>query len=711
MQRLPTLDDAPDDAPGAASPFDGRPFTASQHFRLALYATIAHALDVFADGDLAAALDACPFLEDYVDDIAGRLGDEAGLPFAPRWRDALAHWEAQAERAGASLPLLNLRRAGLGALEAELWLATGLIEEDPRFAQLFAHAQREQMQGRDGRPSVGLLLAWWREDEEGGDRVDAVRRALHRLIDLGLLQVPNPEAPRPEWTPLPTLAAWDALRGEDPGGRGPRLHPIDTLARLEDYLPPHEALHPQAVLEALHAARTPPLLLLRGPRHNGRKTFAGAMARALGRPLLVAGDAPWEDETRWQLFGALAALHGAMPLVEADLAPGEQRHLPPLPLCDAPLVVVTGRHGAWSDGGGRAVLEAALPLPGPHQRLRHWRLALPAEDAQALADAAALRLPAGQVRRVAAAAEGFARMAQRTRIGRDELRQACRSLQTARLDTLATRLQDARGLDELILDDAGREEVDAVLERCRWREALAADALTTSTSGVGVRALFAGPSGTGKTLAARAIAAELGKDLYRVDLSATVNKYLGETEKNLNQALDAAEELDVVLLLDEGDALMANRTDVGSSNDRYANLETNFLLQRIESFEGILLVTSNAADRIDRAFARRMDAVVHFRAPDALRRYELLCLHLGDAAMPGIDDAWLQDAATRCALSGGQWRNVVLHARLLALRAGRGIDAEHLQAALQREYRKSGASCPLRPIERRLRMAGGQGGG
>jgi hypothetical protein len=709
MHRLPTHDAAPE----ITGPFADRPFAPAQHFRLALYATIAHALDVFADGDAASALEACPFLEDYLDDIAGCLGDDAGLPFAPRWRAALAAWEAQAERAGVALPLSSLRRAGLGALEAELWLATGMIEEDPRFAQLFAHAQRDQVQGRDGRPSVGLLLAWWREDADGHDRIDAVRRALHRLIDLGLLQVPNPEAPRPEWTPLPTLAAWDALRGEDPGGRGPRLHPLDTLPRLEDYLPPHDALHPQAVLEALRAARTPPLLLLRGPRHNGRKTFAGALARALGRPLLVAGEAPWEDETRWQLFGALAALYDAVPLVEAELAPGEQRRLPPLPLCDAPLIVVTGRHGAWADAGGRAVLEVALPLPGPQQRLHHWCRALPAETPQSLSDAVALRLPAGQVRRVAAAAEGFARMAQRSRIARDDLRLACRSLQTARLETLATRLEDARGLAGLILDDAGHEEVDAVLERCRWREALAADVATTAASGVGVRALFAGPSGTGKTLAARAIAAELGKDLYRVDLSATVNKYLGETEKNLNQALDAAEELDVVLLLDEGDALMANRTDVGSSNDRYANLETNFLLQRIESFEGILLVTSNAADRIDRAFARRMDAVVHFRAPDALRRYELLCLHLGDAAMPGVDDAWLQDAATRCALSGGQWRNVVLHARLLALRAGRAIDAEHLQAALLREYRKSGASCPLRPLHplpRHLRMAAGQGG-
>lgn len=711
---MPSTDPLDSTGPATQSTaFAGRPFTAAQHFRLALYVAIAHVLDAYVDSDVDTAIEICPFLEEYLEQIAGSRDahapqdqlHESGIAstLAARWRRALHAWEMRAEAAGAALPLLALRRAGLSALEIELWLACGLIEEDPRFGQLFADAQRTQLPGAGSRPGVGLLLAWWREDAEDGDRIDAVRRAVHRLIDLGLLQVPNPEAPRPEWTPLPTLAAWDALRGEAPSGRGPRLRLLDSLPHLHDYQPPHPGLRSQAVLEALRNARTPPLLLLRGPRHNGRKTFAGALARALGRPLLIAGDTPWEDEMRWQLFGALAALHGALPLIEADLAPGEQRRLPPLPLCDAPLIVVTGRHGAWADAGGRPVLELALPLPAQAQRLHHWRQALPAQPDDALQEAAALRLGAGQIHRVALAAEGLARMAQRARIVRDDLRLACRTLQSARLETLATRLEDARGIDAVILDESGREEIDAVLQRCRWREALAADADT----GVGVRALFAGPSGTGKTLAARAIAAELGKDLYRIDLSAAVNKYLGETEKNLNQALDAAEELDVVLLLDEGDALMANRTDVGSSNDRYANLETNFLLQRIESFEGILLITSNAADRIDRAFARRMDAVVHFRAPDALRRYELLRLHLGDA---DVDEIWLQDAATRCALSGGQWRNVVLHARLLALRAARGIDAELLHAALQREYRKNGANCPLRPLERHLRLAG-QGGG
>ena len=133
-----------------------------------------------------------------------------------------------------------------------------------------------------------------------------------------------------------------------------------------------------------------------------------------------------------------------------------------------------------------------------------------------------------------------------------------------------------------------------------------------------------------ETLAARVLATELELDLYRLDLSAIVNKYIGETEKNLNQVLSRAEELNIILLLDEGDSLLTNRTAVQSSNDRYANLETNFLLQRIESFEGILLITTNALHRIDSAFQRRMDVLVEFRMPEPEERRQIWRMHLPD---------------------------------------------------------------------------------
>jgi SpoVK/Ycf46/Vps4 family AAA+-type ATPase len=183
-------------------------------------------------------------------------------------------------------------------------------------------------------------------------------------------------------------------------------------------------------------------------------------------------------------------------------------------------------------------------------------------------------------------------------------------------------------------------------------------------------------------------------DIYRVDLASVVNKYLGETEKNLGRIFSLAEELDVILLLDEGDALLARRTAVQTSNDRYANLETNYLLQRIESFEGIVLLTTNAGDHIDSAFQRRMDVVVDFRAPEAPERWVIWQLHL--PTDHEIDGTLLREIAARCPFTGGQIRNAVLHAAMLALDQGASMRTEHLEAAVQREYRKSGAVNPLR---------------
>ena len=167
-----------------------------------------------------------------------------------------------------------------------------------------------------------------------------------------------------------------------------------------------------------------------------------------------------------------------------------------------------------------------------------------------------------------------------------------------------------------------------------------------------------------------------------------------ETEKALERALSAAEELDIVILLDEGDALMARRTDVGNANDRYANLETNFLLQRIESFGGILLVTSNDAERIDPAFARRMDSAITLRPPDQVRREAILASHLGADAR--VSAGLVRDIACRCVLTGGQIRNIALHARLLGLEAGDRVGDRELRSSLEREYRKLGSPCPLR---------------
>ena len=294
-----------------------------------------------------------------------------------------------------------------------------------------------------------------------------------------------------------------------------------------------------------------------------------------------------------------------------------------------------------------------------------------------------------ELARVSAAAQD------RTALSGADLRAAVRSVNREALERLATCLPPLHSAAPPILSPVAAAELRTLVLRCRHRASLAdaAGGPLRGTLSRGVRALFIGPSGCGKSLAARHLAASLNLDVYRVDLAAVVNKYVGETERNLEQVLARAEELGVVLLLDEGDALMTKRTDVTTANDRYANLETNFLLQRLETFDGIAIITTNAGSRIDSAFLRRIDATVEFVPPDADQRWQIWLTHL--PARHVVSPALIEQIARRCSLTGGQIHNAVLHATLLSLDRDAPAGDEDVTTAVRREYRRSGASCPL----------------
>ena len=201
----------------------------------------------------------------------------------------------------------------------------------------------------------------------------------------------------------------------------------------------------------------------------------------------------------------------------------------------------------------------------------------------------------------------------------------------------------------------------------------------------GVRALFEGPSGTGKTLAARVLAAELGRDLYRVDLSQVVSKYIGETEKNLRRVFDAAEEGGAILLFDEADALFGKRTEVRDSHDRYANIEVSYLLQRMESYRGLAILTTNMKSVLDTAFLRRIRFIVHFPFPDMGHRAEIW-RRIFPVKTPteNLDNSKL----ARLNIAGGNIRNIALHAAFLAADAGQPVGMRHLLHAARGEYSK-----------------------
>jgi hypothetical protein len=672
--------------------FAALPGNATTHFKLCFLAAVLHVIDQLSRnlGSLEDVLDQFPFLRDYLDEIE-HLGCD-GAPSAATtesWIDSLARWELGVQ---AHLPLRALRDAlGLDDGAVTLLFAIGLIEEDPRFGFVIECAQ--PVSPGQHRPTLGLLTAWWRD----ADAVTLVRDRVRTLLDSGLIQVINGEAPRLQWVFQSPPAVWDALRGEMRSSPAPwlRFTPRQELPALEELIVAEPLRRAIETVPSLLRSGDAKAVIVRGPQHNGRRTVVRTIAGELGRGVLELRGPLRADDERWALAGTLATLAHAMPLVLIDLALGETAEVAELVACDSPVAVVLGKHGAVTGEAVAGAITLSVEMPGPGERQILWQKSLAEQTEKESATLARrFRMTSGNIRTAAALSRSYALLENRRRVTAADVRVASRALHRE-IETLATFLPAAGGWESIGASPETLDELRNLEARCRHREQIQHHVGPTlgRQLNCGVRALLAGPSGTGKTMAAKLLASTLEMDLYRLDLASVVNKYIGETEKSLNQLFSRAEELDVILLIDEGDALLTNRTAVQSSNDRYANLETNFLLQRLESFEGILLVTTNAANRIDSAFQRRMDVVVEFRMPSPQERWLIWNLHLPPVHQVG--HGWLQEAAVRCALSGGQIRNAVLHASLLALDEGRSVSTGHVELALHREYRKTGTVCPL----------------
>jgi SpoVK/Ycf46/Vps4 family AAA+-type ATPase len=255
------------------------------------------------------------------------------------------------------------------------------------------------------------------------------------------------------------------------------------------------------------------------------------------------------------------------------------------------------------------------------------------------------------------------------------------------LGALADRLVPGYGWDDIVLPDDVMQQVrelagqvaarTQVYERWGFGQRLA--------RGRGIAALFSGPSGTGKTMTAEILARHLDLDLYRIDLAGVVSKYIGETEKNLRSIFDAAEQSGAILFFDEADALFGKRTEVRDSHDRYANIEVNYLLQRMESYRGLAILCTNRRTSLDRAFLRRLRFLIEFPFPDAENRRRIWQKMFPPAAPLGALDF---NALARLEVPGGNIRNIALNAAFLAARSGEPIADAHVLHAARREYAK-----------------------
>jgi SpoVK/Ycf46/Vps4 family AAA+-type ATPase len=260
-----------------------------------------------------------------------------------------------------------------------------------------------------------------------------------------------------------------------------------------------------------------------------------------------------------------------------------------------------------------------------------------------------------------------------------------------RLGQFAKRMTVTQTWDDIVLPQDQLDSVIELMARIRQRRTVYEQwgFAAKVGKGLGVSALFSGPPGTGKTMVAGLIAKDLGLELYQVDLSRIVSKWIGETEQNLAALFDAAEAGHAILLFDEADSLFGKRTDVKSSNDRNANLETNYLLQRLEGFTGICLLTSNHESHIDPAFQRRLSLHLRFELPDDAERAQLWRAMLPGAA-PVAGSVDFAALGRRYAMSGGYIRNAALRAAFLAADEGAVISAAHLERAARVEYEGMG---------------------
>lgn len=269
----------------------------------------------------------------------------------------------------------------------------------------------------------------------------------------------------------------------------------------------------------------------------------------------------------------------------------------------------------------------------------------------------------------------------------ESLWDACRSQSRPSLEQLAQRIQPAATWEELVLPDQQKQILREIAAHVRQRGKVYQtwDFASKGARGLGISALFAGISGTGKTMAAEVLAQELRLDLYRIDLSSVVSKYIGETEKNLRRVFDAAESGGAILLFDEADALFGKRSEIKDSHDRYANIEVSYLLQRMEAYRGLAVLTTNLKEALDTAFLRRIRFVVQFPFPDAAQRREIWRrIFPENTPREGLD----LERLGRLNVAGGNIRNIALNAAFLAADGGEAVQMKHLLAAARSEYMK-----------------------
>jgi hypothetical protein len=623
--------------------------------------------------------------------------------------DAAVHLPATAR-------LIWLRdRYDLTIFDLDVLLLALAPELDRRYEQTYAYLQNHVSRGW---PTVDLALQLFSADAaqrlQDRRRFDPTAPLLaHGLLHLGAEPEPAGASLLTHTLRLDEQIVRFLLHQDGPDARlTPFCHLLAPVMAEPALLHPQQASLTALALAATQAAQ-PLWLYFQGADRERQRATANALAADLGARVLLV-DLPQALARKVDLAALLphlwryAALYQVVLLFEGmdELAAGDAGVYRLLLTTEAPGGSVTILCGTepWRSEPHMAATVFSLPFPKLDftERQAHWQhalaqlgVAVPPTTLATLGDR--FQLTTGQIRAAAQLAQrqaqwqGAARAEGTFALTQSDLFQAARAQTGHHLATLARSITPRYAWADLVLPADVLAQLHEIAQRVAYRQQVL-DGWGFErklASGTGIAALFAGPSGAGKTMAAEVIAHEVGLDLYQIDLASVVSKYIGETEKNLSRIFAAAEDANAILFFDEADALFGKRSEVSDAHDRYANIEISYLLQKMEEYAGITILATNLRQNLDEAFLRRLAFAVHFPFPDAESRRRIWA-GVWPPQTPLAADVDCARLAERCKLSGGNIKNVALAAAFLAAADTGPVTMHHLRQAIRREYQKLG---------------------
>ena len=588
------------------------------------------------------------------------------------------------EEAGETLRLRKVARTfGLDLVDVDLVLTALAPDLDPRFERLYGYLNDDVTRRR---ASLGLALELCGIDPASADGRSRLSRSA-AVVSGGLISVEERDRPALTRSLRVPDRVTAHLLGDDSWD--------PDIAALLVELPEGDATGWAPLVGALEASISP--IYVREPAGASAAWAVASAVASAGRESLVVDLSRIAKAPEPLVSGAVLEREARLRdrvFVGTNLDELAERAPDLIDLfAEAACSVVLAGARSWDPGWSRAVpLILDLHLPTPAERGAQWASALNGHgaDAALMRATLAFRLTPLQVARAAEAGRLTA-VAHDRPIEPADIQAGARSQNAAGLDRLANRVEPRATWADLVVPPPVIGQLRELAARARQRERVHEEwgIGGRAVRGRGITALFAGDSGTGKTLASEVVADELGLDLYVIDLSTVVDKYIGETEKNLDRIFAEADRVNGVLLFDEADAIFGKRSEVRDARDRYANVEIAYLLQRMERFGGLAILTTNLRANLDDAFTRRIDVIVDFPMPEEEHRRALWKMHL-PVELPQADDIDLDFMARRFRFSGGNIRNACLTAAFLAADRDRAVAMADLVRGTEREYRKLG---------------------